>query len=510
MTQTAGLTREGRIARVLSGTLVGLRGHRVRVEVDVAPGLPGFSLVGLPSASLRESRERIGASLRHAGFAWPEGRITVNLAPADLRKDGASMDLAIATGILLASGQIPRPAAEVLRTTLLIGEVTLDGALRPTRGAWALGLDAAHLGARRMLMPAPSGSASLAGWLPTDVVEIAHLRELRAVATRLRESVPAEAPSPTPPPPGDLSRALAGIRGQVRARRALVLAAWGRHHLFLQGPPGCGKTLLARSLARLLPPLTSEEAREQLRIRSCVGEELAAGSAFRPPFRAPHHTVSVAGLVGGGRPPRPGEITRAHRGVLFLDEIAEFGAARLDRLREALETGEIRHARLGQNHAFPARFQLVAAQNPCPCGWHGSALDRCRCAPHEIRRYRARLSGPLRDRIDLWVEMDREPAELMWSSPGPEEDLQRLARLLREGGWSERANARLQGEELLRRCDLDPPARELARRQADALGLGLRGLHSVLRVARSIADLDDAPSVRRRHLAEAFAYRPPP
>ncbi|MBP6800501.1 MAG: YifB family Mg chelatase-like AAA ATPase [Zoogloea sp.] len=490
------------LAVLTSRALVGLAAPEVSVEVHLANGLPAFALVGLPDVEVREARDRVRAALQTSQFEFPQRRITVNLAPADLPKEGGLFDLAIALGILAASGQIP---ADALAQYEFSGELSLSGELRPVRGGLALARQAAESGRTLILPAANAAEAAL-----VNGVTILPAPNLLAVVAHLCRHTLLEpyTGAPLAPPPSYPD--LADVKGQVQARRALEVAASGQHSLLFYGPPGTGKSMLAQRLPGLLPPLNDAEALETAAIHSVEG-------SFRPerwrqrPIRAPHHSASTAALVGGGSTPRPGEISLAHNGVLFLDELPEFDRRVLEALREPLESGHITISRAARRAEFPARFQLVAAMNPCPCGFHGHPDGRCRCTPEQIARYRGKLSGPLLDRIDLLLEVPMLPVADLQTAPSGEASApvrERVARcraiqLARQG----KPNASLAGAEIEAWCQPDAAGSKLLQSAIERLGLSARGYHRILKVARTIADMSEAPAVGAAHVAEAIQSR---
>jgi magnesium chelatase family protein len=492
------------LAIVHSRAQVGVEAPAVTVEAHLANGLPSLALVGLPETAVKESKDRVRSAILNCAFDFPPRRITLNLAPADLPKDGGRFDLAIALGILAASGQVPASALEQLEC---LGELALSGEVRPVQGVLPAAL-AARAAGRTLLVPAANAEeASLASGL--RVIAVDHLLQVAAHLTGscpLADYVAQGLLRQVQPYPD-----LADVQGQLAAKRALLVAAAGSHNLLLSGPPGTGKTLLASRLPGLLPALDEQEALEVAAIHSVASHTPLSAWPQRP-FRTPHHSASGPALVGGGSRPQPGEITLAHQGVLFLDELPEFDRKVLEVLREPLESGQIVIARARDKVRFPARFQLVAAMNPCPCGHLGDPAGRCRCTPEQIQRYRNKLSGPLLDRIDLHLNVPRETTRLQ---PSPEPNLSsadaaaqvstaRQLQLQRQGC----ANAHLDLGGVQQHCHLPEADRQWLESACERLGLSLRAAHRVLKVARTLADLEGAAAIQRAHLAEALQYRP--
>ena len=494
------------LAKVSTTALVGLAAHPVGVEVDIGRGLPSITVVGLGDAAVLQARDRIRAAFGNSGFDWPDRRITISLPPADLPKQGSGFDLPIAIGLLAAAGLVPAPALDGLWA---VGELGLGGDLRPVRGVLASALAARRAGARTLLVP--SANLAEAGLVPG--LPVAGGTTLGEVSAWLRGAAALQTPGPALPAPVTRVEDLADVRGQALARRALEIAAAGGHNLLLVGPPGGGKTMLARRLMGLLPELGRDEALEVTQVLSAAGLLGAdAGLVTARPFRAPHHTVSVAGLVGGGsRIPRPGEVSLAHLGVLFLDELAEFSRAACESLRQPLEEGDVTLVRAAASVRFPARFQLVAAANPCPCGHLGDPERACRCGPEEVRRYERRLSGPLLDRVDLYVRVDRVgAADLESATPGEASAVVRARVASARQLSCSRAgvpSARLAVADLDGACRPTVAARRLLGAAVDRLGLSARGFHRCLRVARTIADLSGDQRVDEHHVREALGLR---
>lgn len=492
------------LAIVQSRAQVGVEAPQVMVEAHLANGLPALTLVGLPETAVRESKDRVRSALLTSGFDFPARRITLNLAPADLPKEGGRFDLAIALGILAASGQLPVASLDGLEC---LGELALSGEIRPIQGVLPAALAARAAGRALMVPRANVAEASLASGLTLYAVE--HLLEVVGHLSGQQPLTPhtgmglAQQPQSYPD--------LADVQGQLTAKRGLLIAAAGGHNLLLSGPPGTGKTLLASRLPGLLPPLDEQEALAVAAIHS-IASQTPLDHWPQRPFRQPHHSASGPALVGGSSRPQPGEITLAHHGVLFLDELPEFDRKVLEVLREPLESGEIVIARSRERVRFPARFQLVAAMNPCPCGYLGDPSGRCRCTPEQIQRYRGKLSGPLLDRIDLHLTMARERTCLL-PTPDPEYTTAKVGeqvaaarqrQLTRQGC----ANAFLDLDGLHTHCPLVPADQQWLEHACERLGLSLRAAHRLIKVARTLADLQGVEHIARPHLGEALQYRP--